>query len=119
MEMPQRAQLVVIQKTSLALDPLFPGGALDTYLFGESNLVSLPVEYEMVGILRDKVTIGKPVKLFRIIRNGVRINGRFSSSAVVAIVENYFTTLNSVYLVKALCQKEDTKMCSRMVYYGV
>ena len=119
MKMPQRGQLVVITKTALAPNPQFPSGSLDTYLFGEPNLVTLPVEYEMVGILRDRVVIGKPVKLFRIMRNGVRVNGRFSSTPVVAVRKNCFTTLNSVYQVEALCEKEETKMCSRMVYYGV
>ena len=118
MKMPQRGQLVLVTKTSLPPNPEFPSGSLDTYLFGEPNLVSLPVEYMMVGILRNEVTVDKPVKLFRIMRNGVRINGRFSSTPVVSIRENCFTTLNSVYKVKALCEKEETKMCSRMVYYG-
>lgn len=119
MKMPQRGQLVVIKKTALAPKPLSPSGLRDNYLFGELNLVSLPVEYEMVGILRDQVVIGQPVRLFRLLRNGVRVNGRFSSTPVVEITGNRLTTLNSVYQVEALCDPEETKMCSRMLYYTV
>ena len=62
--------------------------------------VSLPVDYAVVGLLFEKITVGKPVRLFRLLRNGVFVLGEFQSSNVTAVTKDGITTLNSIYRVK-------------------
>jgi len=93
--------LVKITKLRQSEQPLARSGNWDTYIPGSwSNTDSLPVDYVMIGFLVCPPVVGSQVQLVRLIRNGVRVTGIFTSTAVVSVAVDGFTTKNSVYLME-------------------
>lgn len=62
---------------------------------GDSH--SIPVEYNLEGILYHPIQVGESVIVERTKRDGVEAYGMFSTSPVTEIGDNYFKTRNSVY----------------------
>lgn len=63
---------------------------------------SLPVEYNIEGYLLNEIQVNESVMIDRIKRNGVSASGAFVTSRVTEVGDNYFKTLNSVYMYKFL-----------------
>jgi len=67
------------------------------------NQGSLPVDYELEGILFEPIELGQHLCVLREARNGVRVDGSFISTTIVAIdLPDKVVTMNSVYIVSAL-----------------
>jgi len=73
---------------------------IDGQYQGDSH--SIPVEYNLEGILSFPIQVGEGVVVQRTKRNGVEAYGIFSTSRVTEMGDNYFKTLNSVYSYKFL-----------------
>ena len=85
-----------------------PGGLparnMDEHIMGKpnDNYSSIPIEYNLEGVLSYDIEVGKPVVVGRTKRNGVEAYGVFTTSNVTEIGDNYFKTRNSVYSYKLL-----------------
>ena len=86
-----------------------PGGLparnMDEHIMGKpnyDNYSSIPIEYNLEGVLSYDIEVGKPVVVGRTKRNGVEAYGVFSTSRVTEVGNNYFKTMNSVYSYKFL-----------------
>ncbi len=73
---------------------------IDGQYQGDSH--SIPVEYNLEGILSFPIQVGEGVVVQRTKRNGVEAYGVFSTSRVTEVGNNYFKTQNSVYSYKFL-----------------
>jgi len=63
---------------------------------------SLPIEYNIEGVLIEKMEIGFGIKILRDKRNGVESLGEFMTTPLTEIGDNFFKTLNSVYQYKII-----------------
>ena len=85
-----------------------PGGLparnMDEHIMGKpnDNYSSIPIEYNLDGVLSYDIEVGKPVVVGRTKRNGVDAYGMFTTSRVTDVGDNYFKTKNSVYSYKFL-----------------
>jgi hypothetical protein len=86
-----------------------PGGLpalkMEEHIMGEpptDNYNSIPVEYNLEGILAFPIQVGEGVIVERTKRNGVEVRGMFTTSRVTEVGDNYFKTQNSVYSYKLL-----------------
>jgi len=85
-----------------------PGGLparnMDEHIMGKpnDNYSSIPIEYNLEGVLSYDIEVGKPVVVGRTKRNGVDAYGMFTTSRVTEVGDNYFKTKNSVYSYKFL-----------------
>lgn len=61
---------------------------------------SLPIGYDLEGVLLDPIEVGAPIRIRRFLRNGVRADGLFVSSAVTQIGEDRLMTFNSIYKIE-------------------
>lgn len=70
------------------------------------NHSSPPVDYWVAGDIIGEVTVGEPLKMYRHIRNDVKVEGIFYTSPVRELIKNSekeligFSTANSVYRVE-------------------
>ena len=82
-----------------------PARSMDEHIMGKpncDNYSSIPIEYNLEGVLSYDIEVGKPVVVGRTKRNGVEAYGVFSTSTVTEVGNNYFKTRNSVYSYKLL-----------------
>jgi hypothetical protein len=85
-----------------------PGGLparnMDEHIDGQyqGDSHSIPVEYNLEGVLSYDIEVGKPVVVGRTKRNGVEAYGVFTTSRVTEVGDKYFKTQNSVYSYKFL-----------------
>lgn len=82
-----------------------PARSMDEHIMGKpnyDNYSSIPIEYNLEGVLSYDIEVGKPVVVGRTKRNGVEAYGVFSTSTVTEVGNNYFKTKNSVYSYKFL-----------------
>ena len=82
-----------------------PARSMDEHIMGKpnyDNYSSIPIEYNLEGVLSYDIEVGKPVVVGRTKRNGVEAYGVFSTSTVTEVGNNYFKTQNSVYSYKFL-----------------
>jgi hypothetical protein len=82
-----------------------PARSMDEHIMGKpnyDNYSSIPIEYNLEGVLSYDIEVGKPVVVGRTKRNGVEAYGVFSTSTVTEVGNNYFKTRNSVYSYKFL-----------------
>jgi hypothetical protein len=103
MKMTYNTEIALIEFVKLrpCENPGFLPGNQENYHPGKAEGgISLPVDYEVIGLLFEPIMIGRPVRLFRLFRNGVFVLGEFQSSPVTAITTDGITTRNSVYRVK-------------------
>lgn len=95
-------EYVRITKISAEEKPYAPTPDMSDYKAGEQNSgVSLPVKYTLTGYLRNDVEVGERLVVARDTRNGVKMQGIFSTSPVQDIElfpgGMLFHTENSVY----------------------
>jgi hypothetical protein len=82
-----------------------PARSMDEHIMGKpnyDNYSSIPIEYNLEGVLSYDIEVGKSVVVGRTKRNGVESYGVFSTSRVTEVGNNYFKTQNSVYSYKFL-----------------
>ena len=82
-----------------------PARSMEEHIMGKpnyDNYSSIPIEYNLEGVLSYDIEVGKPVVVGRTKRNGVEAYGVFSTSTVTEVGNNYFKTRNSVYSYKLL-----------------
>ena len=82
-----------------------PARSMDEHIMGKpnyDNYSSIPIEYNLEGVLSYDIEVGKSVVVGRTKRNGVEAYGVFSTSTVTEVGDNYFKTKNSVYSYKFL-----------------
>ena len=82
-----------------------PARSMDEHIMGKpnyDNYSSIPIEYNLEGVLSYDIEVGKSVVVGRTKRNGVEAYGVFSTSTVTEVGNNYFKTRNSVYSYKFL-----------------
>ncbi len=94
----------LVELTKLAATPGAQAqpGSWDTYLQGEENAASLPVDYTLVGFLLAPPAIGRCVEVLRLERNNVISLGMFATTEVQHLTPDGFATRNSVYRLRAL-----------------
>jgi len=63
---------------------------------------ALPTDYTLVGYLMGPVRVGNIIDVWRTMRNGVEIQGHFTSSAVVEIRGDIVSTQNSQWRIEVL-----------------
>jgi len=85
-----------------------PGGLparnMDEHIDGQyqGDSHSIPIEYNLEGVLSYDIEVCKSVVVGRIKRNGVEADSVFSTSNVTEMGNNYFKTKKSVYRYKFL-----------------
>jgi len=82
-----------------------PARSMDEHIMGKpnyDNYSSIPIEYNLEGVLSYDIEVGKSVVVGRTKRNGVEAYGVFSTSTVTEVGKNYFKTKNSLYSYKFL-----------------
>ena len=81
-----------------------PARSKEEYIDGQyqGDSHSIPVEYNLEGVLSYDIEVGKSVVVGRTKRNGVEAYGVFSTSTVTEVGNNYFKTRNSLYSYKFL-----------------
>ena len=90
---------VRLVKLSACENALIPPSPWEDWKIGEMNTRSLPVDYELQGILVEPMEAGKPIRVLRTHRNGVRVDGFFQSSPVREFKNGAAITLNSIYFI--------------------
>ena len=95
---------VLIRKLSACRNPVTePASWADWVPGGSNNRGSLPVAYELRGILLAPVNVGGHIHVFRTWRNGVEADGVFQSTTIVRILSGCIAeTFNSIYLVSKI-----------------
>lgn len=91
---------VRIKKLSPSKNPRYPTPEMANYKVGQflgNEGLSIPVDYEIEGVLMADIVIGCSVIVYRTKRNGVECDGLFHTSKVVFLNENGFETENSIY----------------------
>lgn len=105
----KKGNYVRITKFGEKENPLFKSADARNFKAGEVNSgVSLPMDYWVEGHLSESVVEGKPVKMFREVRNGVKSAGIFQTSPVTKIEKSgvgicdIVETHNSKYMIEIL-----------------
>lgn len=100
--------VVRVTKVSAVDDPETLPGSWDTWNPGSlHNVGSLPVDYEVRGVLLGPVREGLPLVVLRTHRNGVAREGRFVSTPVVKVrADGLVETANSIYRIAFLKPKK-------------
>jgi len=89
---------VIVRKLAAAKNPVTEPGSWDDWIPGEENQSSLPVDYELRGILLKRVETNTSIFVFRTHRNGVKADGIFTSTIVCSIKAGSIAiTFNSIY----------------------
>jgi hypothetical protein len=93
--------LIRLTKLRAAPDARVPAGSWNTYAPGSwLNTESLPVDYVLIGLLLAPIEPGQPVRIFRLVRNGLHQLGLFRSTPVAEVLPEGFRTANSVYRIE-------------------
>ena len=91
---------IVIKKIAV-VEGGYAAMEMNKFIPGTGNNIkenkSIPIEYEIEGILLIPIEVGKPVNVLLTKRNGVVAEGFFQTSAVTELADNTFKTRNSVY----------------------
>ena len=93
--------LVEVSKIDASDEPIAGPGSWENWIPGSANNNgSCPVGYTMQGVLMRPVRVGGRIDLQRTHRNGIRIDGHFVSTPVIAVSgDSLAETFNSVYLI--------------------
>lgn len=97
--------LVELVKASAAPNAPVESSSWKDYRFGSGSAThSLPVRYSLKGILLEGPQIGRPVKIYRLERNGIQVDGYYESTPVIRLTADGFVTQNSCYWLRRLEQ---------------
>ena len=97
-------KLIYIEKLA-EVEGGIPARSMEEHIMGESNdsnVSSIPIEYNVEGYLMLDIEVNKRVVINRTKRNGEEVSGVLISSPVTEVGDNYFKTQNSVYMYKFL-----------------
>ena len=96
-------RMIYIEKLAEVSDGL-PARSMEEHIDGQyqGDSHSIPIEYNLEGVLSYDIEVGKSVVVGRTKRNGVEAYGVFSTSTVTEVGNKYFKTKNSVYSYKFL-----------------
>jgi len=102
---------VVIRKLSACSSPVAEPTSWDDWVpGGPDNLGSLPVDYELRGILLAPINVGGQIHVYRTWRNGVEADGFFASTTIVSVLsESMVETFNSIYRVSIATRPNQAK----------
>lgn len=95
--------IVIVRKISATKNPEFEPGDNENWIPGGLNHgVSLPIDYECEGHIKELPKVGSPFYMLRYKRNGVEALGEMITSPVESVVQDsdktwHFSTANSVY----------------------
>ncbi len=108
--------LVKVTKLSRCENPLVEPASWDDWRPGSpDNNGSLPVDYELRGVLLEEVRVGGQIIVFRTQRNGVEAEGLFESTNIRRIEDNArVVTLNSVYSIQPLGKRARSPIFMRL-----
>jgi len=91
-------QFATITKLSAVEGAVAPTGQPREYRFGELNPgLSVPTGYTVAGWLLAPPQVGQPVRVLRVVRNGIVCVGYFETTEVVSVGQGEFCTVNSRY----------------------
>lgn len=82
-----------------------PSHSKEDYVYGADNgrEKSIPIDYWVEGeLIIPEIKVGSQIFIAREIRNGVKVDGVFSSSRVVEFDDKIIKTKNSIYNYKFL-----------------
>ncbi len=97
-------------KLSECGDPLVEASTWDEWNITELNAKSLPVAYDLRGVLISQIEWGKPIRILRLWRNGIQALGLFVSTFVCDVKDgNTIETCNSIYRID-LCPDLDVTL---------
>lgn len=92
-----------IKKLKESTGSLYSTPDKDSFEPGKDNgEVSLPVDYEVEGIMINTMEVGKSLRIERHKRNGIVVLGLTVTSPIKEITDKTFTTDNSVYTYEIL-----------------
>ena len=102
--LPSFGASVRISKVSSVKNPVAESGSWENWIPGSlENTGSLPVDYELEGVLLAPLIVGGRIQAYRTSRNGIKADGLFESTAIVRIRKGSLVeTINSVYRVLTL-----------------
>ena len=91
--------LVHVTKFSASDDPITESGTWEQWVPGSTNNTgSLPVDYELRGVLMHPIRLGRCLEVYRTHRNGVSADGNFRSTPIISISDGLLVeTYNSIY----------------------
>ena len=108
--------LVKVIKIAASDDPITGPGSWDNWIPGSvNNTGSLPVAYELRGVLMQPIRLGKCLEVYRTHRNGVCADGHFRSTRVIGIpTDTTVETYNSIYQITkvSIPVPEEEEACS-------
>ena len=90
---------VLVRKVQASKTPVEETGTWEECAAGSAPEKSLPLNYEMEGVLVEPVEIGGRIALLRFSRNAVVSDGLFFSTPIIVRNGSLVETFNSVYLV--------------------
>jgi hypothetical protein len=96
--------LVRVTKFSASEDSITEPGTWKQWVPGSpNNAGSLPVGYDLRGVLMQPIRLGGCLEVYRTHRNGVSAHGNFRSTPIIGIVaDTMVETFNSIYLIAKL-----------------
>ena len=96
--------LVHVIKFSASEDSITEPGNWEQWVPGSpNNSGSLPIGYELRGVLMLPIRLGECLEVYRLHRNGVSAHGNFQSTPIIGIVAvTMVETFNSIYQITKL-----------------
>lgn len=97
-------QLIRLTKRACCPDARVAPGSWNDWVPGAlDNHGSLPVDYEITGILLRTIRIGEGIRVWRLSRNGIMAEGLFFTTPIREVREEgqSFLTCNSIYELQA------------------
>ena len=89
--------IVIVEKLDKSKNPVLEPSEWESWKPGGKNVHSLPINYQMGGVLLEPVEAGGRILLLRTWRNGVTSLGLFTSSPIMQVNGNLVETFNSIY----------------------
>lgn len=98
---------IYLEKIEESSNPLCPTPKFEDYFSGEDNgNVSIPISYNIEGVLLNDINIGQSIIALRSKRNNIEYSGLFSTSDVktISAVDGFtmIETNNSIYRMKEI-----------------
>ena len=89
-----------VVKLAVAEDAQYQTCSWNEWKAGELNDGSPPVDYEVRGVLMERLELGRPILVARTHRNHVESLGVFISTPVREFKNGTAITMNSIYLIR-------------------
>ena len=100
---------ISLTKIGVAENGEIPSATWEEYALGVENAKSVPIGYEIQGVLLSSIEAGRAVVIYRTHRNGLAVHGVTETSTIINIklIDNglILSTLNSIYLMQSSSQE--------------